>query len=305
MHVVLSLTYLGDDAELLLGEVGDEEPVTASVVTVEETELVRVVGEVTVLPELVRVRVASEALLDDEDADGEPVTASVLPVEDISLEVEDSLRVSVNVLVIDDGRLLVGTDDDPVTASVLPVENAVLLALDGDTDKVIVLVLVPILPLLLLVLDGDTDKVIVLVLVPTSPLLLLGLALEVLVPLPIGVELEEPVSGEFEDESVVVRLRVTVEVNVEIIDELIGELEIVIGVELPEEAGLFELCEAVTEVLSEPVDEVPGPLELIGGVVTGVGMSTVFVVSLSETVTLEIGSVLLRPVVVLPAYVNE
>ncbi len=64
------------------------------------------------------------------------------------------------------------------------------------------------------------------------------------VPVVIGTELEEPVSGEFEDAYEVVRFRVTVEVKVEIEAELVGEyvlLEITIDIELLEAGRLSEL----------------------------------------------------------------
>lgn len=115
-----------------------------------------------------------------------------------------------------------------------------------------------------------------------------------------GVGLEEPVSGEFEDEKMVLILRVTVEVKVEIGVELMSEesLETVTATELPGVDTSVELAEAV---VFRPVVEAPGTLEVMGSVIVEVKVPTVsVVVPLGETVPLEMGSVLLKPAVVLP-----
>lgn len=97
--------------------------------------------------------------------------------------------------------------------------------------------------------------------------------------------------------------RVTVEVKVEIGVELTGEelLEAVTATELLGVDAPVELADADVKVAFRPVDDAPGVLEPMGSVIVEVNVPIVsVVVPLGETVPLEMGSVLLKPAVVLP-----
>lgn len=138
--------------------VGEEDPVTASVLPVEKTELDE--GVAGVVRALVfdggkPVGYPGAELGDDE----EPVTVPVLPVEKMALE--ESMIVSVSVLVVGVRRLVEypGTEvgiEDPVTASVLPVETTVL---DSETVNVRVVVL-GVSVLLEVLGDGEDESVV-------------------------------------------------------------------------------------------------------------------------------------------------